>query len=159
MFGVCQDTEGQWFVCNSPFSEATEARMVTDTNPTRGGTTNNLGLAILLTQVIIFAPNMDTLAHTRTAVDNTEAKRWSNRRSVISATAVGTILRYLALLTQNHKIYSSVQRISGTDNNMADAASRLTHLTNKILFATSPSPFHRESLGGFSPFRQGAGGG
>ena len=30
-----------------------------------------------------------------------------------------------------HKIYSSVQRTSGAENKMANAASRLTHLTDK----------------------------
>ena len=49
-------------------------------------------------------------------------------------TAVGPILQDLALLTHTHKIHSSVQRISGMDNKMSNAASKITHLTDKILF-------------------------
>ena len=46
---------------------------------------------------------------------------------------IGPILRDLALLTWKYNIYSSFQRITGADNNMAYAASRLTCLTNKIV--------------------------
>ena len=75
---------------------------------------------------------MDTLAHIRTAVDNTAVQGWANHGSVSTATAVGPILRDLALLTRTCKIHSSVRRISGTENKMADAASRLTHLTDNM---------------------------
>ena len=132
MGGVCQDPEGQWFVWRSPFSEATQARLVTDTNPTGDVTINDLEITALLAQVLLFSPKMNTLAHIRKAVDKMAAQGWANRGSVSSATAVGPILPALALLTRTHKIYSSVQRIAAKDNKMADAASILTHLTKKM---------------------------
>ena len=132
MGGVCQDLKGQWFIWRSPFSKATQARLATDTNPTRDVTINNLELSALFGQVQLFTPKMAPLAHIRTTVDNTAAQGWDNRGSVSSATAVGPILRDLALLKRTHKIYSSVKRIAGVDNNMDDAASRLTHLTDNM---------------------------
>ena len=37
---------------------------------------NKLKLSALLSQVLLFTPKMDTLAHTRTDVDNTVAQGW-----------------------------------------------------------------------------------
>ena len=78
MSGVCQDPEGQWFIWRHPFYVATQARLVTDTNHTGDVTTNDLELAALLAQVQLFAPNMETLSHIRTDVNNTEVKGWSH---------------------------------------------------------------------------------
>ena len=121
MGGVCQDPEGQWFVWCSYFSEAMQARLVTDTDPTGYVNINNLELAALLSQVLHLAPKIDTLAHIPIAVDNTAAQGWSNRWSFSSETAVGPILWDLALLKLTHKIYSSVYCISGTNNKMANS--------------------------------------
>ena len=129
---VCQDLEGRWFVWISPLSKYTQSRLVTDMNPKGAVTINKLELAALFIQVNKFAPKMGTLAHICTSVDNTTEQGWSNRGSVRLVTAVGLILRNLALLTSTNKIYSSVQRIAFTNNNMDDAASRLTHITNKM---------------------------
>ena len=58
MDGVCQDPKGQWFVWRSPFSEATQALLVKDTNPTGDVTINDLDIAALFDQVQLFAPKM-----------------------------------------------------------------------------------------------------
>ena len=108
-------------------------------------------IAALLTQVHLFAPKMHTLDHIHKKVDNMAAQVWSNRGSIIFEMAVGTTLQDLALLTLTHKICSSVQRISISDNNMADPASRLTHLTKKIFLKHLHSPYRR-SLVNCSPF-------
>ena len=79
-----------------------------------------------------FPPNMHPLYHICTAVDNTVAQGCSNQGSVSSAKAVGPILRNLALLTHTHQIYSSFRRIKVVDNTMAEAASRLNHLTRRM---------------------------
>ena len=89
---------------------------------------------------------MDTLAHILTAMENTAAQGWSNQGSVSLETAVSPILRDLALLTHNPKIYSSVQRISGMDNNMADDASRLTHLTDNMFLCHFDLTFPQKIL-------------
>ena len=132
MGGVCQDPEGQWFVWSSPFSKVTQVRLVTDINPNGDVTINDLELATLLAQVLIFDPKMNTLTYIRTAVYNMEAQGLAKYGSVRLATAVSPILRDLALLTRTHKIYSSVHRISRSDNKMTNAASRLKHQTNKM---------------------------
>ena len=132
MGGVCQAPDGQWFVWHPPVSTKIQAQLFTDTNPKGDVTINDLELTALFAQVQLFAPNVYTLSHIRTAVDNISAQVWANRRSVSTAIAVDPILRDLALLTRIHKIHSSMRRISGTDNKMTDAASRLTHLTDKI---------------------------
>ena len=132
MGGFFQERGSRWFVWRSPFSAEMQFIIVMDTNPKGDVTINDLDLPALLTQVQLFPPNMYTLAHTRTAVDNTEVQVWYNRGSVSSAIVVSPIIRYLALLKRTHKIYSSVHRITSADNKMADAASRLTHLTDKI---------------------------
>ena len=100
----------------------------------RGGsaTINNPELATLFAQVQLFAPTKDPLAHIRTAADNTDTQGWTNRGSVRTATSVGTTLWYLALLTRTHKIHSSMRRIAGLDNKMVNAASCMTHLTDKM---------------------------
>ena len=122
--------------------------------PQEGRDDHNLELAALLAKVYIFATKMHTLANIRTAVDNTAEQGWVNHRSDRSATAVGPILRDLALLTWKHKIYSSVQRIAGADNKMDDATSP------EIFFCNiSHSPSCRKILCGCSPFRQGEGSG
>ena len=71
MGNVCQDPEGQWFVWNSPFSDAMQARLVIDTNPIGDVTINDLDLSAFLAQVLLSNPNMETLAHIRTSVNNT----------------------------------------------------------------------------------------
>ena len=132
MGGVCQAPDGQWFVWRSPFSATTLVRLVLDTNPGGDVTINDLELATPLAQVQIFAPVMETLDHIRTSMGNTAMQGWDKRESVRTAAVVGPILWDLALPIRTHKIHSSVRRISGTDNKMAGAASRLTPLTNNM---------------------------
>ena len=132
MGGVCQAPDGQWFVWRFPFSATTQSRIVLYMNPGGDVAINDLELATLFVQVHIFTPTIDTLAHIRTAVDNTAVQGWANRGGFSTVTAVGPILRDLALLTRTHKIHSSVRRIAGRDNKMADATSRLTHITDKM---------------------------
>ena len=95
-------------------------------------TSNDLEPANILAHVHIFASNMHTLSHIRTALDNTVAQRWAERGSFRLATEVGTILQYLALMTRTHQIYYSVRRIAGANNKMDNSNSRLTYLTNRM---------------------------
>ena len=74
MGDVFQEPGGQWFAWRSQFPTETQSRLVLDTNPKGDVTINDLDIAALLTQVQIFAPKMDTLAHIQTAVDNTSAQ-------------------------------------------------------------------------------------
>ena len=65
-------------------------------------------------------------------MNNTAVQGWSNRGSFRLPMAVGTILKDLVLMTRNYHIYSYVQKIKGTDNTTPDAASRLTHLSDRM---------------------------
>ena len=107
-------------------------RLVSDTNLKGDVTINNLEILALLTQIHLFAPKMQHLAHIHTTVDNADGKGWYNRGSNSLAMAVGPILWDLNLLTRGIQIYASVGRIKGAYNTMADAASRLTYLTNRM---------------------------
>ena len=82
-------------------------------------------------QLLIFTPMMAPLAHIHTYVDDTAAQGWSNQGSVSMASAVGPILREIALSVRLQRNHASVRRVPGEENNMADAALRLTHLPDR----------------------------
>ena len=92
MGGVYQDPEGQYFFWESPFYLATQARMVSSSNPTGDVTIKNLDLGALLMHLLIFALRMAPLAHIHAYVDNMMAHRWANRGSVSPASSVRTTL-------------------------------------------------------------------
>ena len=92
MGGLCGDPEGQYFVWKFPFSLATQARLVSSSNPTGDATINDLELGALLMQILIFAPRIEPLAHIHTYINNTEAKGLANRGSVSTASSVGPIM-------------------------------------------------------------------
>ena len=79
-------------------------------------------------QFLLFTPRMVPLAHIHTYVANTAAQGWSNRDSVSTASFVRPILNKLSLAARRQHTHASVGRVLGEDNNMADAASRLTRL-------------------------------
>ena len=99
-------------------------------------TINDLELASLLAELHPFAPKIHTLYHIRTYMDNLAAQGRANLSSASSATAVGPILWDLNFIARTHKIYFSVQQISGVKNKMEDVASRLTHTNQQDVFAT-----------------------
>ena len=82
-------------------------------------------------QLLSFAPRMAPLAHIHTYVNNTVAQVWANRGSFSTASSVGPILWELYLATRRKHIHTSIGCVPGEDNNMADAASRLTHLPDR----------------------------
>ena len=131
MGGICRDPEGKHFVCRSPFSLTTQAHLVSSYNPTGYVTINKLELGALLMQILIFTPRMDPLAHIHTYVNKTAAQGWANRGSFSTASSVVPILRELYLVARRQHIHASVGRVLGEDNNMADVASRLTHLPDR----------------------------
>ena len=128
---VRQNPEVQYFVWRSPFSLTTEARLMSSSNSTGDMTTNNFKIGALLMQILLFAPRMASLAHIHTYIDNTAAQVWAKRGSVSTASSVGPILQELQLAARRQHIHASVGRVLGEDNNMADAASRITHLLDR----------------------------
>ena len=104
---------------------------MSSSNPKGDVTINDLELEALLLQILIFAPRMSPLVHINTYVDNTAAQGWANRGSVSTASSVGLIIRELDLAARRQHIHASVGCVQGEDNNMIDAASRLTHLLDR----------------------------
>ena len=131
MGGVCRDPEVHCFVWRSPLYLATHARLVSSSNPTVDVTINDLELRSLAMQILIFKPRMVPLAHIHMYINNTASHVWANRGSFRTASSVGPIPWELFLVDRRQHILTSVGRVSGEDNKMADAASRLTHLTDR----------------------------
>ena len=100
---------------------------------------------------------MQPLDHIRTAMDNIAVQGRDNRGSVILDMADVPILRDLAFLTHSKQIHASSGWVKGVDNTMADAASILTHLPNRMFHHHFPSLYCRKILGGCSPFHPSAG--
>ena len=113
MGGVYQDPEGQYFFWKSPFYLATQARMVSSSNPTGDVTIKNPDLGALLMQLLISSPRMAPLAHIHAYVDNMMAQRWANRGSVSAASSVRTTLWELYLASRRKHIHASTGRVPG----------------------------------------------
>ena len=92
MGGVCQDPEGQYFVWKSPFSLATQARLVSYSIPKGDMKTNNLEIGALLMQLLIFILRMAPLVHIHTYIYNTAEQGWSNRGSVRTSSYIGPVM-------------------------------------------------------------------
>ena len=80
-------------------------------------------------QLLLFAPRMEPLLHIHNYFINTAVQGWANRGSVIMASSVGPILQEIALTARRQHIQSSAGNVPGEDNEVADAASRINHLT------------------------------
>ena len=82
-------------------------------------------------QILLFAPGISPLAHIHMHVNNMAAQGWSNRGSVITAYSVRPILWEISLASRRQHTHASVGNVPVEYNNMADSASRLTHLTDR----------------------------
>ena len=118
-----------------------QAILVSDTNPKGDVTINDLELTALIAQVHLFDPKMPLLDHIHTVVNNRTVQGWANRGSVESATEVGPIQQDLACMASTHQIYTSVGWIKGSENTMADAASRPTQLPSRMFLTHSSLTF------------------
>ena len=132
MGGVCRDPEGQYFILRSPFYTTTQAQLVYSFNSKGDVTINDLDLGAILMQLLLFAPRM---AQIRTYVNNTAEQGWANWVSVSTASSVGPILYELALATRGQHIHASIWHVPGEENKMADTASWLTPLPDRIFLS------------------------
>ena len=96
-------------------------------------------------QILLFAPRMTPLAHIHTYVNNTASQGWSNMGSVSIDSSVGPIMQELSLSDRRQHIHASVGHVPGEENNMADAASWLTHLTDRQFLSHSRTNFPQNS--------------
>ena len=132
---MCRYPEVQYFVWKSPFSLAIQARLVSSSNPTVDAKINDLEIGVICMQLLIFSPRMAPLAHTHTYFDNMAVYGWANRGSVSTALSIRPILWELSFLARQKHSHASICRTPGEDNNMTDAALRLTHLPDlKFIF-------------------------
>ena len=129
MGGVCYSPSGDWHVWRLTFSTAMRDHIIIDENPNGFLTINDLDLAAYIDHLHMFSPRMAPLEHISKGVDNTAAKSWARRGSVITATVIGPLLQEAAWTTRQAKIHTSIKRIPGVENIEADAALRLTHLS------------------------------
>ena len=109
--GYTKTQRASTFFWESPFYLATQARMVSSSNPTGDVTIKNLDLGALLMQLLILAPGMAPLAHIHAYVDNMMAQRWANRGSVGTASSVRTTLWELYLASRRKHIHASTGRV------------------------------------------------
>ena len=70
---VCRSPTEEWNVWRLAVDSATKRRLLTDANPGRELTINNLELAAYIAHLHLFEPRMAHLKHIRTLVYNTEA--------------------------------------------------------------------------------------
>ena len=102
---------------------AIRANILTDDNPNRFLTINDLKLAAYIAHLHLFALRMAPIKHISTGVDNTAAESWACCGRVSTATAIGPLLQESAWITCQAKIHASIKRIPGVENIEADAAS------------------------------------
>ena len=148
MGGVCYIPLGDWHIWRLIFSTAIRANILTYENPNRFLTINYLELEAYIAYLHLFAPHMVPLEHISTGVDNSATESWDRHGSVSTATAISPLLRELAWITCQAKIYAYIKRIPGVEKNEADAASRLTHLLVHVFLKLLTPPFHSQRPGG-----------
>ena len=61
---------------------------MSSSNPKGDLAINDLELGVLMMQILLFAPRMDSLAHIHTYINNTAEQVWANRASVGTASSV-----------------------------------------------------------------------
>ena len=64
-------------------------------------------------QLLIFSPRMAPLTHIHIYGNNTAAQVWANQGSVITASSLGPILKYIPLAVGRQHIHASSGRILG----------------------------------------------
>ena len=116
MGGVCHSLNGDWHVWRLTFSTAIRANILTDKNPTRFLTINDLELAAYISHLHLFAPKMAPIEHISTGVDNTTAESWARQGSVSTATAIVPLLQKAAWIICQANIHASINRIPGVKN-------------------------------------------
>ena len=85
--------------------------------------------------LLIFSPRMAPLDHIHTYINNMASQRWANRVSVITASSIGPILWEMSFVDRRQQTHTSVGRVPGEDNKMADVVSQLTHLPDRRFFS------------------------
>ena len=101
---------------------------MTDDNPTRDLTINDLETAVYVAQLHVFAPTTVQLMHIAIWLENYLGESWTRIVSIISTTTVGLLLREAMWIFRQTQMHASVAFISEVDNHETDAESILTHI-------------------------------
>ena len=132
--GVWFTDDGQAIVWRAPYLPAVQAQVVSEANPTGALTNSDLELeGTILHQWVIGKTAKVEGETTYTGCDNTPAVAWRGRGSSTSIKARARLLRLAAGLRRKQRAHHRVGYLPGTDNRMADDASRLWHLTDAEL--------------------------
>ena len=133
MVGILYNPSGQWFVWRAEFTMTTQHRLVYFSNPKRDITINNLELCDFLDQTALLWMRISPLVHIHTRIENTSAKGWNKRDSVITATSAGPLLHDTSFLTRKFHVPTYILHIAGKDNRMADIDLRIPQLSDTDL--------------------------
>jgi len=126
---------GEFFVWNSEFTPTTREMFITWDNPTIDLTIKDGELAAQVLQLAILSTFIQHLDHLLNGVGNISSRTWVRRISVSHPGASRPLLRYVAWLRRRYTFVSSLSYYPGVLNIMADAASRLFHLSGAALLA------------------------
>ena len=145
MGGVCFIPTREWNFWRLAMDSYTKHHLLTDDNPGRYLTINDIELVAYVAHLHFFALKIPPpLDHIHTPVDNMAAEGWAQRVIAIWSTSVEKLLREAVWITRQMHIHAFVKRITRIDKKEEDAASRLIHLTTHNLLehfqSTSPQP-------------------
>lgn len=152
---------GVWFgpglqpiLWRHPFPSHIQAQLVSSDNLAGTITNSDLELAGILchNDVLVHATDCSELT-IATLCDNTPAVAWTHRASISSDSAAGYLLRLSALHRRHFRYLSDTSHIPGTENAMADDASRLWNLTDSQLLAHFDSHYPQPVPWRLSPLR------
>ena len=108
-------------------------RLVTFENPSGDFTMNDFELAAHIAQLILATHFMSPLQNILSGCDNTVATSWTTKGSVSRQGPAAALLLLKAQLLRQYVVSSSIKYYPGTDNIMANTASRYAHLSHHSL--------------------------
>jgi hypothetical protein len=126
--------ESQPLLWRAPFSLTTQARLSSFKNPTGEITNSDLELAGTIIHQSVLGANEDIIGETvHTHCDNTPAVYWRQKGSSTTTKCRADLLRLAALQSRDQRANHRISHIAGSNNQMADDASRLFDLSDTQL--------------------------
>lgn len=136
MGGVWFTHAGDALVWRFPFPPSVQSQLSSFDNPTGPITNSDLELAGTVVQQAVLSDHAPLSGETiHTLCDHTPAVSWRQKGSSTSTQVRASLLRMVSLLRRNQRVNHQISHIAGSDNSMADDASRLQHLTDAQFLA------------------------
>ena len=129
--GVWFTDNGEAIVWREPYTPEVRQEVVSESNPTGKLTNSDLELEGTFLHHFVLGKTAKVEGETTyTGCDNTPAVAWRTKGSSTSRQARARILRLAAGLQREQRAHHRIGHLSGTDNQMADDASRLWNLSD-----------------------------